>query len=242
MSVISDESGQTLPELMIATVIGLIVIFAAFLLLETSMTDNNRISQREDASQRGRLAMEEITREVRAQLCVAANQPSITAGTATSISFTDDLTGGANPPMKRTITYVPPLPSNPNGPGAITEAMYQGVNAPPNTTFPGTPTRTVTLLQNVVPAPATPVFQYYPFNFSGAPGLNPTPLAVPLVGPNIVGQSETTDLAVDVRVSFLVRGTTTNNPNSNTYGSTFQSDVYTRVADPTTPALGTNCA
>ena len=41
---IRDESGQTLVELMIATVIGLIVVFAAFLMLENSMRQNTNIS------------------------------------------------------------------------------------------------------------------------------------------------------------------------------------------------------
>jgi hypothetical protein len=85
----------------------------------------------------------------------------------------------------------------------------------------------------VVAVPSgTPVFQYYPFDFSGAAGLNPTPLATPLI-------PQDATLAVDVRVTFLVRG---NNSPSDAYGSTFQNDVYTRVADPTTPALGTNCS
>ena len=65
---LNDDSGQTLVELMIATVIGLIVIFAAFLMLQTSMTQGARITSREDASQRGRLAMEQITRELRSQV------------------------------------------------------------------------------------------------------------------------------------------------------------------------------
>ncbi len=41
---IRDESGQTLVELMIATVIGLIVVFAAFLMLENSLRQNTNIS------------------------------------------------------------------------------------------------------------------------------------------------------------------------------------------------------
>jgi hypothetical protein len=226
MSVIADESGQTLPELMIATVIGLIVVFAAFLLMTTALAQNNRISQREDASQRGRQAMELITRELRSQICVTEQTPAISVGQNNVITFTDDLSGNNRPPVQRTLTFDPVAKT-------IVEKQYQGIGFPPATTFPTTPTQTVTLLQNVVAVPSgTPVFQYYPFDFSGAPGLNPTPLATPLI-------PQDATLAVDVRVTFLVRG---NNSPSDAYGSTFQNDVYTRVADPTTPALGTNCS
>jgi hypothetical protein len=232
---IRSESGQTLPELMMATVIGLVVVFAAFMMLESSVTQGNRIGQREDASQRGRLAMELITRELRSQVCVTASQPSITNGTNTSVSFTDDLSGNVNPPMLRTITYVPPPVTTPTGPGKIVEQQFPGDVMPPSTQFPTTPTRTVTLLDRVVPIPGVPVFQYFAFAGGATPGVSSTPLTTPLSDTD-QGQ------AVDIRVSVLVRGSGSSNGNPNAYGSSFQNDVYTRVADPTTPALGTNCS
>ncbi len=232
---LGDESGQTLVELMVATVIGLIVIFAAFLMLQTSLVQGAKISSREDSAQRGRLAMEQITRELRSQICVEADNPSIAAGTNTSITFVDDLSGNTAPPVQRTITYVPPPTATPTGPGKIVESRIAGDVFPPGTSFTATPT-SVTLLDNVVPIPGVPVFQYYTFSLAGNGGLNPTPLVTPL-------DDTRRGLAVDVKVSFLVRGGTprsTGNPNADS--TSFQDDVYTRVADPTQPLLGTNCS
>lgn len=233
-----DETGQTLPELMIATVIGLIVVFAAVLALQTSITQSSEVQSREDASQRGRIALEQMTRELRAQTCLPLTtmQAPIVTGTDNSITFYSDLTGGKQPPMKRTLTYVPPSPSGPGSPpGKIIEQDFPGSAPPPATTYPATPARTITLLDRVVPiAPNAPVFQYFQFAATGTPGLDPTPLTTPL---SVVDAAQ----AVDVKVSFLARGTGSANANPNAYGSTFQVDVYTRSADPANPTQGVNC-
>jgi type II secretory pathway pseudopilin PulG len=235
---IRDESGQTLVELMIATVIGLIVVFAAFLMLENSMRQNTNISMREEATQKGRLAMELITRELRSQVCIGSATPAIVPGSNdTSITFTDDLSGNVNPPMKRTLTYVPaPTGSPANTPGKITETRIQGAGFPPNTTFNG-PATTVTVVTNVLPIQSVPVFQYYQFDTTtGGVGLFPTPMAIPL---DAVRAAQ----AVDVKVSFRIFGSGKANANvDQRLASSFQNDVYTRVANPSTPKLGTNCS
>jgi hypothetical protein len=235
---IADESGQTLPELMIATVIGLIVIFAAFLMLQTSLTQSGNIAQREDASQRGRIALELMTRELRAQICVDAETPSISNGTDTAITFTDDLTGDKAAPMQRTIAYIPPPATTPTAPGTISENDYQGVAGPgfpPSITFPLAPTRSTVLLQQVSPIPGVPIFQYFEFAGTGTPGLSTTPLATPL---DAVDEGQ----AVDIRISFLARGSSLATATANNNGSSFQDDVYTRVANPSDPQGGTNCS
>jgi hypothetical protein len=156
-------------------------------------------------------------------------------GDGNTVTFTSDLTGNKLPPMQRTISYVKaPTGSPANAPGKLVEQDYNGVNMPPATTYLSTPTRTFTILDKVVPVAGAPVFQYFQFAATGTPGLDPTPLATPLAD---VDRGQ----AVDVRVSFLARGTASANGNPNAYGSSFQDDVYTRVADPTAPRLGTNC-
>jgi hypothetical protein len=233
---IRDETGQTLVELMMATVIGLIVVFAAFLMLETSLKQNTNITQREEASQKGRIAMEQIGRELRSQVCIGASKPAINAGSDDkTVTFTNDLSGNQNPPTKRTITYVP-APSGPAGtPGKIVETLVPGDVFPPNTKFNGVGT-TTTLLSNVLPITGVPIFQYYQFDTTtGGIGLFPTPLAIPLT-------TQRAAQAVDVKISFRVFGSGNVNANVNQrLASTFQNDVYTRVADPSAPKLGTNC-
>jgi hypothetical protein len=239
-----DETGQTLPELMIATVIGLIVVFAAVLALQTSITQGSAIAQREDASQRGRIALEIMSRELRAQTCVPQSfsggstiLPPIVSGTGTSITFYSDLTGGKLGPVKRTLAYVAGTGTG-SPPGKIVETDYQGAGLPPGTTFPTLPTKTLLIADRVVPiSTSIPVFQYFQFAVSGTPGLDPTPLATPL---SAIDAAQ----AVDVKVSFLSRGTASStgaNGNPNLYGSSFQDDVFTRAADPASPRKGVNC-
>jgi len=61
----SDESGFTLPELLTAIVIGMVVLMAAFMLLDRTVASTARVSDRQEAVQRGRLTMELITRQLR---------------------------------------------------------------------------------------------------------------------------------------------------------------------------------
>ena len=75
----SDERGFTLPELLIAMAIGLIVLLAAFMLLDRAVSA--RPGRRPPGRlQRGRLAMELITRQLRSQVCLGDATEPITAG------------------------------------------------------------------------------------------------------------------------------------------------------------------
>ena len=66
----SDERGFTIIELMVAMSVGMVVLLAAFMLLDRSFTASGQIADRQEALQRGRQAMELITRQLRSQVCV----------------------------------------------------------------------------------------------------------------------------------------------------------------------------
>ena len=71
----------------------MIVLFAAFTVLDRTISASGQIADRSEALQRGRQAMALITRQLRSQVCVGTTTP-IVSGTDTSISFYADLTDG----------------------------------------------------------------------------------------------------------------------------------------------------
>lgn len=88
----SSEAGFTLVELLVSMMLSLIVTGAAFGLVSTTERASKTVRDRVDSSQRGRLAMERITQELRAMACpepvagVGAPSP-ILAASNDSITF-----------------------------------------------------------------------------------------------------------------------------------------------------------
>ena len=72
-----DESGFTLIELLMAMTIGVVVLLAAFMLVDASTPLAQKTQDRVDAAQRGRLAMEIIGAELRSQVCMPGAVPPI---------------------------------------------------------------------------------------------------------------------------------------------------------------------
>ena len=74
------ERGFTLIELLVAISIGAIVVTAAINLMEASVRASNEVVNRFDGLQKGRLALEEITQRLRAQVCPDKATPAIVDG------------------------------------------------------------------------------------------------------------------------------------------------------------------
>ena len=68
------EDGFTLPELLVTMAIALIVSLATFSLIEVVMKRSGDIGARVETTQRGRTAMDLITRQLRSQVCAAARR------------------------------------------------------------------------------------------------------------------------------------------------------------------------
>ena len=154
-----DEEGFSLPELLVAIIIGTIIALAAFGLLDTAIGVGTKVNKRVDATQRGRTAMALIVRDLRSQVCLPGDTPigSLRAGSDTSVDVYTDLGNGsaATPPQRRTITF--------DAAGRrITESIYTPTGSAGSYVFPTTPTATRTLLTDVVQDGTTPVFRYYP--------------------------------------------------------------------------------
>jgi prepilin-type N-terminal cleavage/methylation domain-containing protein len=226
----SDESGFTLPELLTAMVIGMVVLLAAFMLLDRAVSTSAKLSDRQDSTQRGRLAMEIVSRELRSQVCLGDGQP-ITAGNDTSVTFYANLSSSSNAADKRALRYVA-------SEKRLYEDVYTGTGTFPTLAFPATPTRTRELLnpvQSVVDATVTrPMFRYYKYKVGGTPG-ELQQLTSPL------SAIDAPDVVM-IKVAFAalpqrkVERTT-----DVADATTFESDVYVRLADPTQPAEGPRC-
>jgi prepilin-type N-terminal cleavage/methylation domain-containing protein len=230
----SDESGFTLPELITAMGIGLIVLLAAFMLLDRAVSSSTKLADRQEGVQRGRIAMELVTRQLRSQVCLADSQP-ILAGDDSSVTFYANLSSNPNAAEKRSLRYVA-------SEKRLYEDVYTGTGTFPSLSFPSTPTRAKVLAHPLVPTTekvgsaqvARPIFRYYKYVAATTTGQLQqltTPLSA-LDAPEVV--------MVNVAFAALpirkVERTT-----DVIDGTTFESNVYVRLADPTKPTEGPTC-
>ena len=169
---------MTLPEMMVAVVIMAIVSLATFSLIDVTMRRSGEISARVDTVQRGRTAMDVMSRQLRSQMCLGfAPARAVTAGTDTSVTF---YTYMGDPSTKAT-QVTPTATATPiiaerrtlsleNG--TIIERRWTGTPAPTlplGYTFATAATGTRELLtpvQLTVAPPNTPIpfFRYYAYD------------------------------------------------------------------------------
>jgi hypothetical protein len=167
-----DERGVTLVELLVALVAGLVVSFAAFSILDVSLSQSSRVADRVSADQRGRVAMEKIMLKLHSS-CVAAETTPVEPNSEGNKLLIISQTGSQASFSKVTLhkIYL-------EG-GKLIDVSYPNTEAKPapNWEFSGTPESTHTLLTGVTQTGATPVFQYYKYEGSE---LSKTALTPPL--------------------------------------------------------------
>jgi prepilin-type N-terminal cleavage/methylation domain-containing protein len=214
-----DEAGFTLPELLVACLVGTVILLATFTMLDTSVVLTGRVTDRVDRTARARTAMEAITRELRSQVCPAAGTPAVIDGENYSVKFYAFMGSGAFVPDIHEIAW----DTNTN---SITDKLYQGSGTSPFTTWPSSPTKTSTILTDVKPPPANaPMFAYYA---AGAA----TPFAVPVSGTSATNTAKVTINFMTYAQSKNLTGT----------AITLQNEVFARTADPNTALASPNCA
>jgi hypothetical protein len=207
--------------------IGLVILMAAFLLLDHATATSADIADRQDAAQRGRQAMEKMTRDLRSVICFGNASGPIVSGNASSVVFTSDLTGNDNTVQKRELTYDATA-------GTITERVYASAGAYPNFTFGTTPISSELVLSSVGRAVAggqsQSVFRYFEFTPGGALGdLRELPDA----------NGGNARKVVLVRITYFAKPDHVNPADRDS--TTFTSDVYIRIVDPTRPTEGPTC-
>lgn len=225
----SDERGFSLTELLVAMVIGMIILLAAFMLLDRSFSASGQVADRSEALQRGRLAMDLITRQLRSQVCVGNTVP-IVSGTDTAITFYADMSDGSTPIKKRTLSYDTTTDT-------ITESVVPGAGTYPALTFTGAATslplltKVDQILDGTPPTTPRPIFRYYGYTVGGTSGAL-DPLSTPLSAASL---SRVALIKVGFR-SFAAR-TVMNDKDS----AVLEDDVYVRVTTATDFQNGPRC-
>jgi prepilin-type N-terminal cleavage/methylation domain-containing protein len=226
---ISDERGFSLPELLVAMFIGLIVLMASFMLLDRSFSASGQIADRSEALQRGRQTMDLITRQLRSQVCLGNTVPMV-AGSDLSVTFYADMTDGTTPIKKRTLSYDTTTDT-------ITESVIPGAGTYPALTFTSaassTPllTKVEQILDGTPPTTPRPIFRYYGYKVGGLPG-ELEPLSAPLSTANL---SRVALIKVGFR-AFAARNLTNDKD-----AAVLENDVYVRVTTATDFQNGPRC-
>jgi prepilin-type N-terminal cleavage/methylation domain-containing protein len=211
---LAAEDGFTLPELLIAIAIGSIIIVAAYGLLDASRSGAMKVTDRVDSTQRGRLAMDEVVRQLRSQVCIDPAEGAILDGRDESVTFYSFTGTGTYAPERHTIAWDADART-------IVDYTYVGEGTPPNMTFPATPTRSRLLLTEVVRLSDQPIFTYFSWTTDGTARAT-RQLATPM---------SATDARQTVRVlvQFRVLPTRTGQSSEST---ALVDEVFSRTADP----------
>jgi prepilin-type N-terminal cleavage/methylation domain-containing protein len=220
-----QQAGFTLVELLVAISIGSVVMLATFSMLDQSVVLTGKTQKRVDVTQRGRLAMEQITRQIRSQACPNDKTPAVVGSGVTGQVASDQynvdvwtFTGaGSFAPERHVITW----DTNTN---SIVERDYDQT---------GTLLRSKTLLSKVRPAGTNvPVFRYY-----GYPDTNGTFPNVEYTGTLSATNSPKVAL---IDIQYTLQPDTTATPASTSatppdQSQIFHDQVFVRTADPNDP-------
>jgi prepilin-type N-terminal cleavage/methylation domain-containing protein len=236
MTRLRRNDGFTLPEVLVAMTVGFIVLAATLGLLESTVRLAFGMVAKTDSMQRGRLAMDNITQQLRSQVCLDLDTPAIVAGdgsqvTANSVTLYVDFSSadGTRPPIKRKLEF----PTTPFGSGNIHAFTYTTTDLTPVPgDFTTSPTSAGVVLENVVrqrkPPPNSaqeePFLRYYAFQPVGNP---PHPEPTLELTPPLDAAEAARVARIDVK--FLARPT---GSNDNSKGVNISDQVMVRHADP----------
>jgi hypothetical protein len=252
MSRLRDESGQTLIDLLTAITIALIVSFAAFALLEFVMKRTGEVDGRVDATQRGRMIVDTMTRELRSQVCLDANTPAMATRTGditdgNTATFYADLT--ADTPTQLAAKPGPDLHKLAYDSTAhtITDTTYKSswnnTTTPPSIVVAAMASSTRVIASDVTDA-GGPIFKYYAYDTAAIP----SPSVQLEAGGGALTVPELATVArIDINLKVLPKRSANqiaNQPfNANAPGGVvLQDEVYVRAADPNDDAPTPTCA
>jgi type II secretory pathway pseudopilin PulG len=253
---VHEERGFTLPELLITCIIAITVSLAAFSLLDFVMRRSGQISTRVETTQRGRTAMDQVTRLLRSQVCAWRSDDatmntsrSLNDASSTSVGAYADLTNesAGSAPVLRSLTYTPGAKG-----GTLDESATPGTWAGTKVSYTGATATTRRVLSNVVlytpvgsSATPTPLFRYYRFpnaaELAALPaGTTPQP-NVELGTTAALTAGELEDVA-RITVTFRVLSTRARDDHDWDGSQVLQNDVYVRTADPNAETPSPKCA
>jgi len=161
-----DEAGMTIMEVLVAATVGLVVLMAMFALLDSTVRGNTNVMRKTDAMQRGRIAMDLLTQELRSQVCLTnLAGTAIISGDASSVEFYSDFSegDGTQPPTKRQLWFDAES-------GDMTTAIFTTDELEPVPgDFADAPTQIQMRLENAALQPGVPFLRYYAYEWVGNP-------------------------------------------------------------------------
>jgi prepilin-type N-terminal cleavage/methylation domain-containing protein len=179
--VLHAQAGFTLVELMVAMATGLVIVFAAFALVDLSVTQASRVTDRTDSTGTSQAAMERLDQELNSG-CLTGDVSPIQGSTATGItpvvnSDANDLVFVTGVGDGQTGTPTEHVVSFKNG--KLVDTWYANTGgSPPDAqdastwTFSPTATGSLVLLQHVTTQSGVPMFQYYSYSNPANPTAN----------------------------------------------------------------------
>jgi prepilin-type N-terminal cleavage/methylation domain-containing protein len=160
-----DERGFTLPELLVATVLGLMVIGAAAMAFTSAVRNQPALTQRANQIQQARTTMERMTREIRQGSTVPTTPTTSQLTLITYVHSASCGGGAATTAIQCRVTYTctagrcTRIERNPNGSGS----------APPVTVVTGLSSNSVFSYQ---PSAAAPTYASVTLAFPSRSGAN----------------------------------------------------------------------
>ena len=244
MSRLRDERGVTLPEVLVSVTIAVIISLATFALIETVMRRAGDISARVDSTQRGRSAMDFITRQLRSQVCVQATAPAMAddrafyAVTPTSVTFFSDLSDES---IKTGNTLQnPELRSLSFEKGKLIERRWAGTSTGTalsptySYTYPATPARTRVLADDISAVDKTADGQPLIFHYYYYRDTDNDPSTPPVLDGEYDSRAALTaaQATVITKVEVAFRANPARGKDTDRGRTIFRNTVYSRLADP----------
>ena len=228
-----SQDGFTLIELLCAMTVGTIVLLAAFGLLDAVTRGQSTVESRLDATERGRATMEQLTRQLRSQVCIGKGIAPVLEATDTKIVFYASVApyDAQNPSrqptvQRRTLEYVP---NGSTGRGSIVETVINSAGVAPDYTWGAAP-KVRTIATDIGLVTGKPFFRFYKYD----PDLSPN---VQLLTPPISDANR--QIIVQVQTAF--RAYATGGLDAATNSTVLENKVTVRTADPTDPTRSPKC-
>ena len=230
---LQSQEGFTLVELLCALTVGMIIMFAAFNLIDATTRGQKTVESRLDANARGRLVMEQLTRQLRSQVCIGKGIATMLEATDTKATFYASVApyDPANPSamptvQRRTLEFVP---DGTTGRGSIVETVITATGTAPEYSWAAAPV-VRTIASDVAPVTGKPIFRFYKYD----PDLSPN---VQLLTPPISEGNR--QIIVQVQTAF--QAFATNGRDSDAISTILENKVTVRTADPTDPTRSPKC-
>jgi prepilin-type N-terminal cleavage/methylation domain-containing protein len=225
-----EEDGFSLTELLAAMSVGAIVLWALMTIFVNGVQGSLRVTDRVEASQSARLAMDRIVTVFDSQTCLGSGLPPLVDGTSNQATVLADLGDATFTPRQYRFTYDPVART-------ITEQIWNGTGTPPSTTYTGTPNQTRVLVSNVVPIQVAgvdqPIFRYFKYTNTGTLDTETdTPLTVPV---------SATDRMLSVRIAAQFTVIPSRTGTRAARSSSVHGEGSVASADATDPLNGARC-